>query len=84
MKAEYCVDYLSYKWKTDDLIETYRETRKHSIVNKLKQDKHEESCNWSNKSGIFKKHYFNPFNKWLIYQQYFFSATGEQCHLIGT
>ncbi|EIE75630.1 hypothetical protein G6F46_011052 [Rhizopus delemar] len=42
MKAEYCVDYLSYKWKTDDLIETYRETRKHSIVNKLKQDKHEE------------------------------------------
>lgn len=28
--AGYCVDYLSYKWETDDLIQTYRETRKKS------------------------------------------------------
>ncbi|KAI8085643.1 hypothetical protein BDF21DRAFT_415694 [Thamnidium elegans] len=28
MKAEYCVDYLSHQWNTDDLIATYRETFK--------------------------------------------------------
>lgn len=28
MKASYCVDYLSYQWNSDDLIQTYRETRK--------------------------------------------------------
>ncbi|KAI8988812.1 hypothetical protein BDB01DRAFT_569487 [Pilobolus umbonatus] len=28
MKAEYCVDYLSHKWTSDDLLHTYRETRK--------------------------------------------------------
>lgn len=42
MKAEYCVDYLSYKWNTDDLIQTYRETRKYSIICKLNHDKHED------------------------------------------
>ncbi|CAO3668461.1 unnamed protein product [Rhizopus stolonifer] len=30
MMAGYCVDYLSYKWEADDLIQTYRETRKQS------------------------------------------------------
>lgn len=28
MKAEYCVDYLSHQWNTDDLIATYKETCK--------------------------------------------------------
>jgi flagellar biosynthesis regulator FlaF len=28
MKAEYCVDYLSHQWNCDDLISTFRETRK--------------------------------------------------------
>ncbi|GAA5816952.1 hypothetical protein MFLAVUS_010487 [Mucor flavus] len=28
MKAEYCVDYLSHQWNTDELIATYRETFK--------------------------------------------------------
>ncbi|KAG1444575.1 hypothetical protein G6F56_010246 [Rhizopus delemar] len=39
MKAEYCVDYLSYKWKAEDLIQTYRENCK-SMSHK--QDKYEE------------------------------------------
>lgn len=28
MKADYCVDYLSHCWNTDDLISTFQETRK--------------------------------------------------------
>ncbi|CAO0792091.1 unnamed protein product [Mucor circinelloides] len=28
MKASYCVDYLSHQWTADDLIQTYKETRK--------------------------------------------------------
>lgn len=28
MKAEYCVDYLSHCWSTDDLIFTFQESRK--------------------------------------------------------
>lgn len=28
MKADYCVDYLSHQWDTDDLITTFKETRR--------------------------------------------------------
>ncbi|CAO3622918.1 unnamed protein product [Mucor hiemalis] len=28
MKADYCVDYLSHQWNTDDLITTFKETRR--------------------------------------------------------
>jgi hypothetical protein len=51
MKAEYCVDYLSHQWNCDDLITTYRETRKqrlkYSVDNttyELTKNKKSEQC----------------------------------------
>ncbi|KAI9250608.1 hypothetical protein BY458DRAFT_536268 [Sporodiniella umbellata] len=41
MKAEYCVDYLSYKWKADDLIQTFRESHK-PLIHIHPKDKCEE------------------------------------------
>ncbi|KAI9473962.1 MAG: hypothetical protein EXX96DRAFT_580023 [Benjaminiella poitrasii] len=41
MKADYCVDYLSYQWSSEDLIQTYKENykqRRRYVVNTIATD----------------------------------------------
>ncbi|KAI9278043.1 hypothetical protein BY458DRAFT_503624 [Sporodiniella umbellata] len=53
MMAGYCIDYLSYKWEADDIVQTYRETRKRSIEHKInlleKQEKHDKHDDYKSK-----------------------------------